>query len=454
MNKYYTYWQETLGKNDRDNTFLEVLSYFNNKALNILEIGSIRNLNMEEGKGGDGYSTLFFCDYVKKNGGSITTIDSNLEAVVNCKQIVSDFINDINIAFIVGDGKEYINEAFDLVLLDGGDSFVECLQQFEKINRENTSVLIDDFHMKGILIKAKYRNYKLFQVNDGHQMAFYPSKQLQNNKNLVSNNDSNIIQNFLEKKKVEFDSSIINIVHETNQLKAIPLNNERLVIAVFYGENRDSEFLTYHKKVYSHFKIPINYVKCPFPGISHGAAIDNFVKSSINIVDYWVFTDVDCIPLFPAFVDFIYDKIRDKRTVFGLAHQSNHKIGPNGTVFHPYCGTGLHAISKELYLRLGSPTYDDKISRSDTSEEVTYKAEELGYATYIIWPSKTEGMTDEECKKHGIDPVYKTSKLGNGPIFGMGTTYCDLFYHSMCMIIPRSKDLFINECKKVLAKNV
>ncbi len=433
--------------NDRDIVFKEVLGYFDNKPLNILELGCARNLNSIEGKSGDGYSTLFWCEYIKNNKGSLSTVDIVTEAIINCKKIVSDFVNDINIAFIVGDGKEYINEAFDLIFLDGSDSFVECLQQFERVSRENTSILIDDFHLKGVLVKSKYKDYKLFQVNNNHQMAFYPSKKLQIDKNIISNND--LSQN-ITRNETEFSPSIINVIHETKQLKVIPLNNEKICICVFYGENRDSDFLLYHKKVYSHLKVPVNYVKCAFPGISHGAAIDSFIKSSIKLVDYFIFTEIDCIPLFPDFIDFIYDKIRDKRTVFGLAHQSNHKIGPNGTIFHPYCGPSMHGISRELYLKLGNPIYDDFISRSDTSEEITYKVEELGFATYMVWPSNVEGMTEMECIKNNVDLVYKESKLGNGQYFGMGTTYCDLFYHSMCMNVPRSKELFVNECKKVL----
>ena len=36
MNKYFNYWKETLGKNDRDNVFLEVLNYFNNQYIPII----------------------------------------------------------------------------------------------------------------------------------------------------------------------------------------------------------------------------------------------------------------------------------------------------------------------------------------------------------------------------------------------------------------------------------
>jgi hypothetical protein len=48
MNKYYEFWKSTLGQNDRDKVFIETLNKFDNKPLDILELGSIRRLDMDD----------------------------------------------------------------------------------------------------------------------------------------------------------------------------------------------------------------------------------------------------------------------------------------------------------------------------------------------------------------------------------------------------------------------
>lgn len=183
MNQYYNFYKSTLGKHARDPFFLQTLDFFDKKPLNILELGSSRRLDIgshNNVKEMDGLSTLFWCDYLLGFGGKLTVIDISQEAIYNCQNITSDFIDKININFIIGDGLNYINDDIDLLFLDGSDSPYEALTQFQKANKQKTSILCDDAHVKGVIIRNLYKDCLTWDVNRmGHLMCFYPSILLQ-----------------------------------------------------------------------------------------------------------------------------------------------------------------------------------------------------------------------------------------------------------------------------------
>lgn len=168
FNKYYKYFKNNI--NHRDFVFRMCLSKFNNLPINILEIGTSRSL---EGKAGDGWSTLFWCDFINKNGGKLTVCDIDPVAIDNARKITSDYLNIINIEYITDDGLKYINDDYDIVFLDGSDCPIQMLDQFEKVNRKKSLILCDDFHVKGHLLRQKYQDYHLIKVNDIHEMAIY-----------------------------------------------------------------------------------------------------------------------------------------------------------------------------------------------------------------------------------------------------------------------------------------
>lgn len=219
------------------------------------------------------------------------------------------------------------------------------------------------------------------------------------------------------------------------RLKILNRNGERIIIASFYGKNRSSDYVEYHQRVFSHLDIPINYVLADFPRCTHGAAIDAFLASIGDVYDYFVLFDTDAVPLRRDFIEIAYDKIRDKRTVFGAAQQSNH-ISVNGSTNHIYAGPCAFAISRAMYIALGRPTFSETC-RSDCAEEITWHAEERGFNVCVIYPSKV---------------IEQRWELGNGHYFGVGTTYGDCIFHSFVQSDDRSRALFVETCKDLLAR--
>ena len=225
----------------------------------------------------------------------------------------------------------------------------------------------------------------------------------------------------------------------STNLNTHEINGEKIAIFVLYGTNRSNEVLEWHKKVMvDHFGLHINYVECPFPSVSHGDCMNKLITGTIDekFCDYYLFIDNDAIFLHKDALGIIYSMVYNKMTVFGHAWQSNHKKGPNGTIPHAYASQATLCFAKNLYNDLGRPDCDHWIERSDTSEEITYKAKEKGYIVALVYPSHSvEANTD----------------LDNGCRYGLGNTYGpNLMYHVSQQGDPRSAPLFIEKCKEVL----
>jgi predicted O-methyltransferase YrrM len=173
MNNYFKYWKETLNtQKSRDPIFLDVLSRFNNKPINILEIGCARDLNLQA-RFGDGWSSLFWADYILEYGGSLTSYDIDQSAIDRVNALLENI--DIQFSSVVADGTEIlkVNNKYDLIYLDGSDSPYEMLEQMKLCDLVNSYVLCDDFHQKGILVHNNYPVHTLYQLKNNHQMALF-----------------------------------------------------------------------------------------------------------------------------------------------------------------------------------------------------------------------------------------------------------------------------------------
>jgi len=224
------------------------------------------------------------------------------------------------------------------------------------------------------------------------------------------------------------------------KLQTIDKNGEKIAVIVLFGKNRSPNVLFWQQRVMvDYFGFAINYFECAFPNLSHGECMNAILKQSLDTPDapdYYLFVDNDAIFLKKECLDLIYDMVKNKMTIFGHAWQSNHKKGPNGMIPHAYASQATLCFSKSLYNALGRPDCDHWIERSDTSEELTYRAKELGYIVALVYPS------------HSVEP---NTDLDNGCRFGLGNTYGpNLMYHVSQQNNPKSAELFVEKCKDVI----
>ena len=218
----------------------------------------------------------------------------------------------------------------------------------------------------------------------------------------------------------------------------LKINNETILPIVLFGKNRSDKILKYHKKVMvDYFNLPMNYVEGPFPAVSHGWCMNQILEDTSYRIkpDYYLWIDNDALFLKKEAMDFIYNMVRNKITVFGHAWQSNHKFTDRG-VTHAYASQATLCFSRDLYNNLERPDCDHFNPRSDTSEEITYKAKELGYCISLLYPNKV---------------VLPTADLDSSCKIGMGNFYGkDLMFHCSRTDLPGHEELFIETCKKVL----
>jgi hypothetical protein len=243
------------------------------------------------------------------------------------------------------------------------------------------------------------------------------------------------------------------------ELICLNIDKEKILISTFIGKNRSLEIHEWHQKVFDYFNLPINYIYIPFEiGYPYGRAIDDYVNSLLDHVDYFVFMDVDAIPLKNDSIKTIINFIKNKETIWGLSQQSTH-ILKNGIPNHPYAGFSSCAFSKDLYIKLGKPTFSET-PRGDIGEELTWRCEELGYNICLSYPTEFHELTEEEMSntgntKHGW--VNNGIKLGLGTTFGNGLCYHS--FHTSCLpgtnqlAIPRAAELFIKKAKGAIGKN-
>jgi len=227
-------------------------------------------------------------------------------------------------------------------------------------------------------------------------------------------------------------------------LSTFTINGDTILPITLYGGNRHPEVLDWHRRVMvGHFGIPVNYVEAPFPSCSHGSVMNEVLRQTVDTPEaptfYW-WLDMDCISLRREAVGLAYQQARDRMTVWGHLWRSNHKVGPDGTMAHPYASQACLLFARELYNALDRPDMDHWVPRSDTAEELTYAAKAAGYGVSLLYPSYS---------------VVADTPGDNGVFYGMGNTYGPLSRPLWCHVSsaphPRHVEVFIETAKMVMA---
>ncbi len=148
----------------RDHVFRDILGRFNNRPINILQVGAIE-ITTPDFRAGSGWCDFFFGEYVHKNGGYIIVVDIDPSHLLNSAHALSNFSLEENL-LVLADAKNMINREFDLIYLDGSNDPKETLEQFELIDLSKTCVLIDDTKIKGTMLNMDLP-FEYFDVANG-----------------------------------------------------------------------------------------------------------------------------------------------------------------------------------------------------------------------------------------------------------------------------------------------
>ena len=88
--------------------------------------------------------------------------DLSTESLGFCMKALSSYYSNACFHYSSGtDVLKKLNRRWDLVYLDGGENPQEMLHEYEASNAKY--VLCDDFSTKGLLLKKKYPNFRLYK---------------------------------------------------------------------------------------------------------------------------------------------------------------------------------------------------------------------------------------------------------------------------------------------------
>jgi hypothetical protein len=158
MKEYEFAWQllngvvinEIAGVDTRDFIFDKCLKRFNNQPVNIFQVGAIETFDVRW-RVGSGWSDIIFGKYTSQYGGKLTVVDINVNNLAHSSYASSKLNYEIDLVY--GDAISHIDENYDIYYLDGSNDPKETLDQYLKVKHVKSIVIVDDFKIKGTLLK-------------------------------------------------------------------------------------------------------------------------------------------------------------------------------------------------------------------------------------------------------------------------------------------------------------
>jgi hypothetical protein len=227
------------------------------------------------------------------------------------------------------------------------------------------------------------------------------------------------------------DRSPLDLDYYPKNLQYNKINGYTVGVYTPYMENIDISILHAQRSVFNKFKININQI--PWPEKAHAHPHSDFCNWIVDNedVDFYVFFDIDAIPLKPNFLEILIDRASFTKLVG--CEQTTEFISDV-----PFAAPSCLVFSKNLYNKMGRPRFNPT-ERSDDTQELTYIAWEQGIEVDFI--------KFTHCKVPNYYWVFQ-----DGRVYGYGSVYEDLIYHNFQARFGRFLHFFIDECKSIVMK--
>ena len=192
-----------------------------------------------------------------------------------------------------------------------------------------------------------------------------------------------------------------------------------------------------HKKVYTHFEIPVRYTH---QNIDHGSWMTHLCQNTEY--DIIIFSDADCVPITREVFDEGIDYCVRTGGMIGPAQASNHFQAPHNK--HIFCAPSFLMITKEGYEKMGRPSLQIVPQVSDAAQTLSRVSDDLDLPRHCWYPTKYE-------KNYKIGNPLGYDPLGNYGRYGIGTVYGqDKLYHLYESRDGSKVDLFERRCQEIL----
>jgi hypothetical protein len=205
-----------------------------------------------------------------------------------------------------------------------------------------------------------------------------------------------------------------------------------MIIHTLVYDNISPAIIRAHEAVCQHFGLPVEYTR---DNIAHGTWLAATVRGGAE--DVIGFLDIDCVPTNRAIIDVAIDYARQQRTFIGIAQASNHFAPPANS--HIFAAPAFFFIHREAWREMGCPAFDE-LAGSDTAQNVSRRAEELGKRYCCLYPTHWEKPSHE-----GV------WRLGNYGVYGIGTHFHGGVYHLYQSRFNSHIELFTQRCNEICA---
>lgn len=193
--------------------------------------------------------------------------------------------------------------------------------------------------------------------------------------------------------------------------------------------NNNPKLQENHKKVFSHFNIPMNYT---VENIHHGKWMNEILNT--RNPDVFVFFDIDCVLMN---MDVINESIElcQKNYLIGNAQVTNCIKAKHDL----FCAPSFFVISKKMYEYLGKPNPENN-RRSDVGQEITRSAVDMERRIKMYFPTSFQEIP--------VGGIWRLSSYG---YYGIGTIYDEKIYHLYQARFQKNLDLFEETCNHIIA---
>lgn len=214
----------------------------------------------------------------------------------------------------------------------------------------------------------------------------------------------------------------------TEKPETIIINGKTVCVLTWFNSLIVSDLYNTQQEIFKHFDLKINtYFD---ENLTHAIFMDYCLKNIES--DIFIFFDLDCVPMDKKIIENIVEELIKEECIIGIEQTANH-LDSNFI----YAGPACFGITKDIYNKLGSASFDGT-HRSDIAQEYTY----LSYENNI--KVKFLKLISSKNSKW---------KLGSNRFFGNGCFYSfkdSKIYHQFQTNLEEQKNDFKLECKKII----
>lgn len=340
----------------------------------------------------------------------------------------------------------YVIEAKPGQMMSGPSAIEYNCGSIDNFDFDRFQKFVDQHEVPDVLHNSK--GWYMPLVVNKRSFVSYPNI----NKHPEYANDVILLDQILPSLGYKFDQINMHVYHFSRQTIHHSILNRKRCIFTYSNHQINDTIITLQSKVIDKlnkiFNCKYEYLRYKEPdGKMFPDQVIEYGFEKLFYEDNYetiLMLDIDCVPLSTNALEYIFNQAESGKLV-GNVQRSNHLDNNKHTYVAPSC----MAITKEIYEKLGKPSFKPT-NRGDIGEELTYLAEKNKIEVEKFMPKHYEALPSKGDKPWA---------LGDGePEYGIGTTFVnkdnqEMFYHLFESRVHTFNNLFFLKCANILLHN-